>query len=301
MRKLKVIKPFVGFSAFDGIGCCITGIKKVGIEPEKFYTSEIDQDAIGISRVHYPDNIELGDITKIDGKPLKGIVNFFAGGSPCQSFSIAGTRTGFDGKSKLFFEWLRLKEEIQPEYWILENVCMGKEWQDIISGYLGVQPIYINSKVASGQSRPRLYWTNIPYTPIEDKQIELGDVVLGAITGTDRHGEKNKTGIGVNWPQGDFKYQPNNKSYCIVTGGGRYKNIQGEIKRFTAEDCEVLQTLPKGYTGVTGLCKTHRIKTLGNAWTVDVLAEAFFKNLPWATKLKSQPNKEFLNNSRNTM
>jgi len=290
MRKLKT------FSAFDGIGCCRTALTRCGINigPGDFYTSEINEDAIGISRVHYPDNVELGDICKIDGKPLKGIINLYAGGSPCQSFSPAGTRSGFDGKSKLFFEWLRLWKEIQPEYWILENVWMSQEWQDLISGYLGVQPIFINSKVASGQSRPRLYWTNIPYTPIVDKKILMGDVILGAIAGAQRHGEKNKTGIGINWPQGDLKYQPNKKSFCVVTGGGQYKNIQGEIKRLTAEDCEVLQTLDKGYTGVTGLCKTRRVVTLGNAWTVDVLVEAFFKNLPWASESKVHPTGKFL-------
>lgn len=282
---------FVGLSTFNGMGCCHLGLTRAGIiiGPGDFYTSEINQDSIGISQFHFPDDIELGDICKIDGRPLRGIVNFYAGGSPCQSFSNAGTREGFDGKSKLFFEWLRLKNEIQPLYWILENVWMKQEWQDIISGYLGVKPICINSKVASGQSRPRLYWTNIPYTPIEDKGILLGDVVLGAITGAGRHGERNTTGIGCNWPQGDFEYQPDNKSYCIVTGGGRYKNIQGDIKWFTADDCDVLQTLDRGYTAVTGLCKTRRIKAIGNAWTVDVLVEAFFKNLPWATEMKVQP------------
>lgn len=276
------MEKFIGLSTFDGVGCCMTALIRAGIIPEMFYTSEINEDSKGISRFHYPNNKELGDVTKIDGKPLKGKVNFFAGGSPCQSFSEAGKREGFDGESKLFFEWLRLKNEIQPKYWILENVWMKKEWQDVISGYLGVQPIFINSKVASGQSRPRLYWTNIPYTPIEDKGIVMGDVIPGAIAGAGRHGKKNKTGIGVNWPAGPFEFQPDNKSYCVVTGGGRYKNIQGEIKWLTPEDCEVLQTLDRGYTGVTGLCKTRRIKAIGNAWTVDVLVEAFFKNLPWA-------------------
>ena len=285
MRKLKT------FSVFDGIGCCKTALIRSGIDigPNDFYTTEVDEDASGISRYHYPNNIELGDVTKIDGKPLKGIVNLFAGGSPCQSFSPSGNRSGFNGESKLFFEWLRLKNEIQPEYWILENVGMKQKWQEVISGYLGVLPISINSKVASAQSRPRLYWTNIPYTPIVDKDIVIGDVVLGAVTGASTHGKENKTGIGPKWIQGDLEYQPNQKSYCVVTGGGRYKNIQGEIKRLTAEDCEVLQTLDKGYTGVTGLSKTRRIKTIGNAWTVDVLVEAFFKNLPWASESKVHP------------
>jgi len=293
---MSITKQIVGLSTFDGIGCCRTGLTRAGIHigPGNFYTSEINEDAIGISRFHYPDNIELGDICKIDGKPLKGIVNFLAGGSPCQSFSNAGTRSGFDGKSKLFFEWLRLKKEINPEFWILENVWMKQKWQDIISGYLGVQPIFINSKVVSGQSRPRLYWTNIPYTPIEDHGILLGDVVLGAISGAGRHGKKNTTGVGPNWIQGPFEFQPDNKSYCVVTGGGSYKNTQGEIKRFTAEDCEVLQTLPKGYTGVTGLSKSRRIITLGNAWTVDVLVNGFFKNLPFASESKVQPKGNFL-------
>jgi len=276
-------------STFDGISCCYLAAIRAGIIIDKYYASEIDLDAKGITMINNPSIIQLGDIRDIDGKPFKGKVNLYAGGSPCQSFSNAGTREGFDGKSKLFFEWLRLKEEIQPEFWILENVWMKKEWRDIISGYLGVQPIVINSMVASGQSRLRLYWTNIPYTPIEDKGITLGDVIHGAVTGAGRHGKLNKTGVGVKWPQGDFEFQPNNKSYCVVTGGGRYKNSQGDIKRLTALDCEKLQTIPAGYTAVTGLSNSKRIKTIGNAWTVDVITEAFFKNLPWASNSKVQP------------
>jgi hypothetical protein len=280
------MSKIIGISAFNGIGCCRLALERAGIiiKPGDFYTSEINSDSIEINRFHHPDDIELGDICDIDGYQFRGLVNFLAGGSPCQSFSSAGIRNGFNGKSGLFFQWYRLKEEIQPEWWILENVWMKKEWQKIISDLLGVEPIFINSKVASGQSRPRLYWTNIPYTPIEDKGILLGDVVLGAVKGAGRHGKKNKTGVGVNWPQGPFEFQPDNKSYCIATGGGRYKNTQGHIKWFTAEDCEGLQTLPIGYTGVTGLPKTKRIEAIGNAWTVDVLTLAFFKNLPWASE-----------------
>lgn len=280
-------------SGFDGIAGCLQALLRAGITPEMYYASEIDHDAIGIAMVNNPGIIQLNDICGIDGTKYRGIVNFLAGGSPCQSFSKAGTRSGFDGKSKLFFEWLRLKYEIQPEYWILENVWMKQEWQDIISSYLGVKPIFINSKVASAQSRPRLYWTNIPYTEIKDKGILLGDVIPGAITGAGRHGKKNTTGVGSNWIQGPWEFQPDNKSYCVVTNGGSYKNIQGDIKRLTALNCERLQTFPDLYTAVTGLSNTKRIKALGNSWTVDVLVEAFFKNLPWASELKVQPIGKF--------
>lgn len=285
------------FSAFDGISCGRLALTKAGIIIANYFASElpfietpsgklIPNPVIDIVKFHFPDTTYVGDITKVDGKQYKDHVHIVMGGSPCQSFSVAGERTGFNGKSGLYWHFPRLIEEIDPYYFLLENVVMKEKDANVISRSLGVEPIPINSKVASAQSRPRLYWTNIPYTKIDDKDISLGDVVLGAVTGAGRHGKPNKTGIGVNWPQGDFEYQPENKSYCIVRGGGRYRNTQGKIMRFTPEDCELLQTIPVGYTGVTGLCKSKRIEALGNAWTVDVLVEAFFKNLPWATNLK---------------
>lgn len=291
-------QPIV-FSGFDGIACALTALLRSGIQPKEYFASElpfiekpngkiIPNPVIDIVKYHYPFVQHLGDITKIDGQEFRNRIDIFLAGSPCQSFSIAGERTGFDGKSGLYWNVPRLIDAMNPSYFLLENVLMKDKDANVISRSLGVEPIFINSKVASGQSRPRLYWSNIPYTPIEDKGISLGDVVLGAVTGASKHGKENKTGVGVKWPQGDWEYQPENKSYCIVRGGGRYRNTQGDIKRFTPEDCEVLQTLPVGYTGVTGLCKTQRIEALGNAWTVDVLVEAFFKNLPWADKIKAE-------------
>ena len=295
------MKKIVGLSAFNGIGCCHLALERAGvvIGPGDFYTSEILEDAKRISKFHYPNDIELDDICNIDGYQFRGLVNFFAGGSPCQSFSNAGTREGFDGKSKLFFEWHRLKKEIRPDYWILENVWMKKEWQRIISDLLGVEPIFINSKVGTSQNRPRLYWTNIPYTPIEDKGILLGDDIMGAVTGAGKHGkaipEHLKIPGGFNWKNRGWEFNPNNKAYCVTTCGGSYKNIQGDVKRFTAENCEALQRIPIGYTGVTGLCDTKRIELIGNAWTIDILAEAFFKNLPWASEKKMSLRLKYLN------
>lgn len=303
MKKI-VLRPGV-FSAFDGISCGRIGLTRAGIDISNYFASElpfieaasgklIPNPVIDIVKYHFPDTIHVGDITKVDGKQYRDKVHIVMGGSPCQSFSVAGERSGFDGKSGLFWNFPRLIEEINPLFFLLENVVMKDKWIHIISDALGVDPIFINSKVVSAQSRPRLYWTNIPYTPIEDKGIVLGDVVLGAITGTGRHGKPNPD-YGIirgekKWKQGDWEDNIENKAYCLTRNTGHYRNIQGEVKRFTAEDSEALQNVPIGYTGVTGLCKSSRIEALGNAWTVDVLVEAFFKNLPWASEMKVQGN-----------
>ena len=291
------------FSVFDGMSCCHLAVDKAGIMVESYRSSELlmlegkngklrPNPAVLITQYNYPKTIQLGDIRNINGRLYRGLIQLYVGGSPCQSFSNAGTRSGFDGKSGLFWEWVRLWKEIQPEFWLLENVEMKKEYEDVISETLGVFPYHINSDLVSGQNRPRVYWTNIPYTPIEDKEIMLGDVVLGAICGTNTHGEP----IGPNpLRPGKFLYKHNgyidsvkNKGCCLVRGRGHYRNIQGEVKGYTPEDAEGLQNVTKGYTNVPGVCNTARHEVLGNGMTVDVLVEAFFKNLPWATKVDTE-------------
>jgi len=225
---------------------------------------------------------------------FKGKIQIAFAGSPCQSFSGAGPRNGFDGKSGLFWEQERLWKEIQPEYWLLENVEMKKEWEDVISDTLGVPVIHINSDLVSGQNRPRIYLTNIPYTPIKDKGIMLSDVVLGAKCGTNTHGKlipeylrvRNSKGKIVKYKHDGWKDSIRDKGCCLVRSRGHYRNIQGEVIGYTPENAEALQTVPKGYTNVPGVSNTSRHEVLGNGWTVDVLVEAFFKNLPWATKLR---------------
>lgn len=292
------------FSAFDGISCAHVGLDRAGINCGRYISSELlfietpsgilrPNPVIDIVRYHYPSTEFVGDITKVDGHIYRGVVNILLGGSPCQSFSSAGTRDGFNGKSGLFWHFPRLLDEINPEYFLLENVVMKDKWIRDISNTLGVEPRFINSEVVSGQWRPRVYWTNIPYTKIKDHGILLGDQVLGAITGTGKHGHLNpyyKIIPGEKkWKNIGWQDNPYNKSCCLVRTAGHYRNSQGDVIQLTPENCEVLQTLPIGYTGVTGLCKTKRIEAIGNAWTVDVLVEAFFKNLPWATKMKVNP------------
>jgi len=168
-------------SLFDGISCGRVALERAGIKVDKYYASEIDKYAISISQKNYPDIIQVGSVIDLKGQDFKEI-DLIIGGSPCQSFSNAGNRQGFDGKSGLFYEFVRLVKEVKPKYFLLENVKMKQEWQDVISEEMGVKPIEINSNLVSGQNRERLYWTNIPnIEQPEDKNISITDILQDSV------------------------------------------------------------------------------------------------------------------------
>jgi len=163
-------------SLFDGMSCGQIALQKLGIKVKQYYAAEIDKHAIQVTQHNFPDTIQLGDVTKVFAKNLPKI-DLLIGGSPCQGFSFAGTQLAFDDpRSKLFFEFVRLKNECNPTYFMLENVKMKKEFEIIISKYMGVAPIEINSALLSAQNRVRLYWTNIasePYGLFGDMQCMI--------------------------------------------------------------------------------------------------------------------------------
>ncbi len=152
-------------SLFDGMSCGQLALQKLGIKVKQYYAAEIDKHAIQVTQHNFPNTIQLGDVTKVFAKDLPKI-DLLIGGSPCQGFSFAGKQLAFDDpRSKLFFEFVRLKNECNPTYFMLENVKMKKEFELIISKYMGVAPIEINSALLSAQNRVRLYWTNIANEP----------------------------------------------------------------------------------------------------------------------------------------
>ena len=185
-------------SLFDGISCGQVALERAGIKVDKYYASEIDKHAISITQKNYPKTEQTGDVTKVKGNKYKG-VDLLMGGSPCQGFSFAGKQLNFtDPRSRLFFEFVRILDEAQPRYFLLENVKMKQEYQNIISKYLGVEPIEINSSLVSAQNRKRLYWTNIPGVCMpEDKGVLLKDIVLSDVVPVALHnlygGFKEKT------------------------------------------------------------------------------------------------------------
>lgn len=174
-------------SLFDGISCGRVALERAGIKVDEYYASEIDKHAIQIAKKNFPDTVHVGDVTKVDGNKFKGI-DLLIGGSPCQGFSFAGKQLNFvDPRSRLFFEFVRILNEAKPRYFLLENVKMKKEYQDIITKYLGVEPIEINSALVSAQNRKRLYWTNIPgIEQPQDKKIMLVDVIDDGLVDRDK-------------------------------------------------------------------------------------------------------------------
>jgi len=165
-------------SLFDGMSCGRIALERLGIKVDNYYASEIDKYAIQVSQANYPDIIQVGDVTELDTLTLPKI-DLIMGGSPCQGFSFAGKQLAFDDpRSALFFEFVRCVKELQPKYFLLENVRMKKEYLDVISEYMGVEPIMINSALVSAQNRVRFYWTNIPgIEQPEQRGIVLRDIL----------------------------------------------------------------------------------------------------------------------------
>ena len=270
-------------SLFDGMSCGRLALERAGVSVGSYFASEIDQNAMKVASKNYPDTIHIGDVTKVFGKDLPEI-GLLMGGSPCQSLSSAGDGSGFDGKSGLFYEWTRLLEECRPKWFLLENVKMKKEWQDVITGILGTEPVMIDSRLVSAQNRKRLYWTNIPISGLpEDRKIFIEDVLESGFDQKYWLPEKNAALLSA---KVDISGAPD--VCCIDVYNRRYKKDRkcptlthpchnsirllqdGRFRKLTPVECERLQTVPDGYT--EGVSDTHRYAMLGNGWTVDVIA-----------------------------
>jgi site-specific DNA-cytosine methylase len=297
-------------SFFDGISCGQLALIRARIKYNKYLASEIHQKSIDITKKNFPNTIQIGDITNQSADKILKIcgnnVSLLLSGFPCQGFSICGKRTGldieenvmietleqylqlknenfkFNGTSYLFWESIRLHKELNPKYFFYENTKMKEKWKKIISKALGVEPVLINSSLFSAQNRERYYWTNIPIPQtIEDKGLTLSQIIPGAIA-AGRHGRKMKNNP-VKSKKGYSMVETvshTDKAYCITTSPGTssYYKILGIKHIYTPKHCEVLQTLPIGYTYIKGLCDTDRIKAIGNGWTIDVVSH-FFKNI----------------------
>jgi DNA (cytosine-5)-methyltransferase 3A len=175
-------------SLFDGISAGQLALQRVGIEVDNYYASEIDKYAIQITQNNFSNTIQLGSISDWNKWDIDfSKIDMVIGGSPCQGFSFAGKQLNFeDNRSKLFFDFVNILNHIRvlnPNVkFLLENVRMKKEYQDVISKYMGVEPIVINSKLVSAQNRHRLYWTNIQnVTQPEDKGIILKDIIFDEV------------------------------------------------------------------------------------------------------------------------
>ena len=270
-------KPLLGvvLSLFDGMSCGQIALNRVGISYGKYYASEIDKHAIKVTQHNYPDTIQLGSVTEIKGTDLPQI-DLLIGGSPCQGFSFAGKCLNFeDPRSKLFFEFVRLLKDCNPKYFLLENVKMKQEFQDIISEQLGVRPILINSSLVSAQNRERLYWTNIPIQGLpNDKGLFLKDII-------EKGAGKKLSEQTAQRPRTLRNYRSENqKSFCMLATMWKGSQSNGMtviddngLRNITPLECERLQTVPDNYSAIVS--NSQRYKMLGNGWTVSVISHIF--------------------------
>ena len=308
-------------SLFDGISGARVALGKTGLNALRYYSSEIDKYALAVAQARHPqDNAyRLGDVRDIDGAALRKEIEeefpntpiLLMGGFPCQAFSAAGRKLYFkDERGKLFFDLLRIKEQLSPDYFLFENVKMKAEIKDILSEYLGCQPTEINSALVSAQNRVRLYWTNWDVPQPEDKHIYLADIIEEGVV--DR--EKSYA-IDANYYKGGNlkQYFEKSRRQLVFTPAamrGRYLDGKDkpatqviEIKEdgktnalttvmkdnivvydinyrhLTPIECERLQTYADDWTLVAHptkknamMSKTQRYKMLGNSFTVDVIA-----------------------------
>ena len=221
-------------SLFDGMACGRLALERAGFEVTNYYASEIDKYAMQIAKKNYPDIIHVGDVTKLRADDLPRI-DLIIGGSPCQGFSFAGRQLNFeDPRSKLFFEFVRLVKECRPGFFLLENVKMKKEYQDVISEQLGVQPVEINSALVSAQMRKRLYWANWEIAQPEDRGILLQDIIEDAITDREKSYCLSATYSATsNGTRGVFDYEKKAKRQLVYQNKAAIvgRRINGEGHR----------------------------------------------------------------------
>lgn len=307
-------------SLCDGMSCGQIALEKIGIKVDAYYASEIKDIAIKATKHNFPNTIHIGDVNKVSYKD--GILHTEAGdfktdidlvifGSPCQSFSramIKEKRVGLKDKQRsgLFFECHRILKEVNPKYFLMENVVMKAEDMEVINEMMGVKPIRINSSLVSAQLRDRNYWTNIPNATIpKDKKISLSSILNDGYTPdckarclmkNDAHGYYNgcnynaikrfhrcwykKFGTMI-FPSKEYFDNCLKTTSAILQGekstAKAYDNYTGDafnkVRYLWKEERARLQTVPEKY--VECMTEQEAADLLGDGWTVDVIAHIF--------------------------
>lgn len=279
-------------SLFDGMSCGQIALNRIGIKPTKYYAAEVDKYAIKVTQANYPDTIQMGDVTKWREWNVDwASIDLLIGGSPCQGFSFAGKQLAFDDpRSKLFFVYVDILNHIKAVNpgvkFLLENVRMKKDYLNIISEQLGVEPVFINSALVSAQNRQRYYWANWEITQPEDKGTTLTDILEPTVDVSFLHTDKAIEYMGrvgstgrVKWSYMFHSEENKGKSQCVTANffKGVPNNVLvgkcGAIRKFTPIEVERLQTAPDNYTN--HVSNSQRFRMLGNGWTVDVIARIF--------------------------
>ena len=273
-------------SLCDGMSIAHIALDRLGYQVDKYYAAEIKDIAIKVTKDNYPDTIHIGDVNKVkykggilyteNGNYNVGKIDLMVFGSPCQSFSIAmktDMRVGLKDKvrSGLFLECYRILQEVQPTYWLLENVAsMKDEDRDCLTEFMGVEPIRINSKLVSPALRDRYYWTNIQgITQPEDKGITLQSILTSGYT--DREKARALL-VSDSRPLTDKKRMLHRyKKFTTIVW--EENGNDDSIRYLNQTELERCQTVPEGYTKC--LTRNEAADVLGDAFTVDVIVHIF--------------------------
>ena len=284
-------------SLFDGISCGYLALKKAGIEFDNYYASEIDPKCVELAEKHH-NIISLGDVSNWQDWDLENI-DLIMGGSPCQGFACQGLQLNFDDpRSKLFFTMVEIIEHFKPKYYFLENVGMRKQWEDIITQYMKVEPVHLCSSLVSAQTRKRIYWANWEFEAPKDRLIHLTKLIddknflnPASINGRKINpatGKREDSNPNIPYTQCLQVKKDNSKMGCLTTVAkdsilsslppGRYVDafnmeVGKDWRYLTALEYERIQTLPDGYT--EGYNDSTRKAMIGNSWTVDMIAHIF--------------------------
>ena len=285
-------------SLFDGLAGGRIALERAGIPVETYYASEIDLYAQSVARKNYPDIKFIGDVNFVNWEDYIGKIDMSIGGSPCSQLSICGDGTGLEGDaSKLFFKMVEAIEVIKPKYYFLENVAsMTDENRDIMTSYMKVEPLMIDSALLSSQQRKRYYWFNWDAPMPENKHISVEDILDLSYTVEKKRADITRTredlteksdkleqiGHFGNGSQGLRIYSVKGKGTTLGTGGSNHENYlvtlpNGKpiIRQFSTLELERQRTLPDGYTNLAGIPDRERRKMIGNGWTIDVITHLF--------------------------
>lgn len=285
-------------SLFDGLAGGRIALERAGIPVETYYASEIDLYAQSVARKNYPDIKFIGDVNFVNWEDYIGKIDMIIGGSPCTNLSCCGNRTGLEGDaSKLFFKMVEAIEVIKPKYYFLENVAsMTDENRDIMTSYMKVEPLMIDSALLSSQQRKRYYWFNWDAPMPENKHISVEDILDLSYTVekkraditwtredlTEKSDKLEQIGHFGNGSQGLRIYSVKGKGNTLGTGGSNQENYlvtlpNGKqiIRQLSTLELERQQTLPDGYTKLAGIPDRERRKMIGNGWTIDVITHLF--------------------------
>lgn len=272
-------------SLCDGMSCCHIALDRAGIPVDKYFAAEIKDIGIKVTKANYPDTIHIGDVNKITYKDgtlytengnYKVKIDMVAFGSPCQSFSQAmkaDMRIGLADKvrSGLFLECYRILKEVNPKWFLLENVgSMRKEDQQFLTECMVVEPIRINSSLVCSALRDRLYWTNIPnVTKPEDKGIKLQNILTSGYTDRDK---ARALLVSDSRPLvSKDKMLHRYKKFTTIVW--EEKGNDDSIRYLNQTELERCQTVPEGYTSC--LTRNEAANVLGDGWTIDVIAHIF--------------------------